>query len=62
MARTGDVMRAYRGVRRKLNERLARARKAGKLAEELGKIEQDAMRWWKAGESKAKPRRRRIAQ
>lgn len=56
------TMKTYRAVRRKLNQRLAKARKAGKLAEELGKIERDAMKWWKAGEAKSKVRRRRAAE
>ncbi len=59
MARSGDVtLKNTRKVRRDLNARLAKAKKAGRLAEEIGAIEREAMHWWKQGETKAKPRRR----
>ncbi len=47
MARTRDVALAnYRRARRKVNERLVKAEKEGRLQQELRRIEREARAWW----------------
>jgi len=47
MARTVDVaLKNYRRARRKVNDRLVKAEKEGRLAQELRRIEREARAWW----------------
>ncbi|HVR85031.1 MAG TPA: hypothetical protein VMU54_12015 [Planctomycetota bacterium] len=58
MARTENVaLRNYRHARRKVNERLLKAEKEGRLDQELRRIEREAKAWW-AKEEGARSRRR----
>jgi hypothetical protein len=51
-------MKAYRQVRRKVNARLVKAAKAGRLADELGRLERKAAVWSARNRAPAKSRRR----
>jgi hypothetical protein len=47
MAQTADVaLKNYRRARRKVNERLVKAEKEGRLEAELRLIEREALAWW----------------
>ena len=51
-------MRGYRRVRRKLNDRLLKADREGRLVQELEKIEKRALRWWESAGAAKKTSRR----
>jgi hypothetical protein len=49
MADTRDkVVDEIRRIRRRISERLLKARKEGREFEELGKIEREGMRWYRS--------------
>lgn len=49
MARAEDVaMKEYRRIRRKMNQRLLRAKKEGRLGQELRVIEREGMEYYQA--------------
>jgi len=59
MARTRDVVwENYRRARRKLNERLLKAKKEGRLREELRQMDREARAWWAKEGTPAKARRK----
>jgi hypothetical protein len=58
MAKAKDVaLTNYRRARQTVNDRLARAEKAGRLQEELRLIEREARAWW-AKEDAGRSRRK----
>ena len=52
------TMANYRKSRRAMNARLLRAKKAGRLEEELRKIEQETRAWWEKRPAGSKARRK----
>lgn len=63
MARSKDVvMNEFCKIRRRMNNRLAKAEREGRLEEEFARIEEDGLtRWRGIEEAESKPKRRRAA-